>query len=330
MDNLKKNKEKSVNQPNNLLNVDNSKNGQIAVQANNLLNGKYVMSLLERRIFLKMVSMIKPEDEDFRDFELDVPELIKDLNLEGNSLYFELRNSTKKLIQHVCEMNEGGKMIQVALISSAIYDKQEGTLVVHFDPAIKPYLLHLKRNFTIFRIGYALKLRSFYSLRIYELLHQFSSTGYRISTLEELKFSLGITSEYRFYADFKKRVLEHAQNELKNTDMPFEFNEIKKGRKVVSIHFTFTPIPTLTSEQEELIIEANSTEANKPATNRAAAFKRLLELNLSTSQAKQIMAKVNDANIFKVAYEAQIILLNKNVDNKAAYAFSIFRAKFSL
>lgn len=330
MDNSDKKWKKNVVKPNSLKNVDNSNNDKkgVAVQSNNLLNGRYAMTLLERRIFLKMVSMVKPEDVDFRDFQLDVPELIKDLNLEGNSLYFELRNATKKLIQHVCEMNEGGKLIQVALISSAIYDKQEGTLKVHFDPALKPYLLELRKNFTVFRIAYALKLRSFYSLRIYELLNQFSSTGYRVIKLEDLRFSLGITSEYHLYGDLKKRVLIQAQNELTNTDIPFNFEEIKTGRKVTGIKFTFTPIPSLTAEQEQLIIEANSTEANKPVPDRAAAFKRLLELNITITQAKQIMAKTNDSAIFKAAHEVQISLLDQSIKNKAAYAFSIFKAKF--
>ena len=312
--------------------MDNSQKNteSVVIQANILLNGKYLMSLLEKRIFLTMISMIKPEDRDFRDFQINVKDIIKNLNLSGNSLYSELCKATKGLMQQVCEMVEGNNIIQVALISNAVYNTQLGSLTVHFDPALKPYLLELRKNFTIFELAYALKLKSFYSLRIYELLKQFSSTGYRVMTIDTLRFSLGITSEYPNYADFKKRVIIQAQKELKNTDIPFDFKEIKTGRKVTSLKFTFKETPSLTTEQEQLIIDINTIDVNAVITDRSSAFKRLLDLNLSSHQAKLIMANANDSAIFKAAYEVQISLLDQSIKNKAAYAFSILKAKFLL
>lgn len=209
-------------------------------QSNKLINARFMMTLLERRIFLKMVSMIKPTDKDFQDVLIEVKDVIEDTLVQGNSLYAELRKATSRLLKHVCELDEGKQIVQVSLISSATYIKGKAIIKLRFDPALKPYLLELKKNFTVFGLRQALKLRSYYSLRIYELLKQFAGTGYRLMPLEDLRFALGIKDEYANYADFKKRVILKAQEELANTDMKFEFNEVKSGRKVVAIEFKFS------------------------------------------------------------------------------------------
>jgi plasmid replication initiation protein len=290
----------------------------VVVQSNKLINGRYEMSLLERRIFLKMVSMIKTSDKDFQDFFINAKDIISDAALEGNSLYLELRKATKRLLQHVCEIDEETKLIQVSLLSTAIYHKGKGIIQLRFDPSLKPYLLELKNNFTIYGLQQALKLKSFYSLRIYELLKQFSSTGYRIISLEDLRFALGIRNEYTKYADFKKRIIVQARKELANTDMSFEFHEMKTGKKITSIKFTFG---------KKLIVKIDD---NKDYSDRQPAYDALIKLKLSEHQAKQVLEKADDLSIFKALYEINVALLDSKIKNKTAYAFSVLKAKFGI
>jgi len=56
--------------------------------------------------------------------------------------------------------------------------------------------------------------------------------------LDELKEMLNVQGKYRLYADFRRYVLLRAQKELKKvSDLFFTFKEIRKGKKVYSIHF---------------------------------------------------------------------------------------------
>ena len=54
-----------------------------------------------------------------------------------------------------------------------------------------------------------------------------------------LRHFLNVSDDtYKLYADFKKKTIVVAQKELKEkTDICFEFEEIKIGRKIVEINF---------------------------------------------------------------------------------------------
>ncbi len=83
-----------------------------------------------------------------------------------------------------------------------------------------------------------IKLKSTYSIRIYELLKQYEHIRERTISLESLRYYLDAIDVYPNYANFKQRVLKHSQKELnQKTDISFEFEEIKSGRKVQRIKF---------------------------------------------------------------------------------------------
>ena len=56
--------------------------------------------------------------------------------------------------------------------------------------------------------------------------------------MEDLRKLLKADEIYPLYADFKRYILQRTQKELKkNSDISFDFEEIKTGRKVTSIRF---------------------------------------------------------------------------------------------
>ena len=108
-----------------------------------------------------------------------------------------------------------------------------------FDPKLRPYLLELKSRFTAYDIRNVLTLQSSYSIRIYELLKQFERIGERTFRIDDLREVLGIsTKQYKRYNDFKRFVIQQAYQDLKrHTDINFEYEEIKEGRRIASIRF---------------------------------------------------------------------------------------------
>lgn len=288
------------------------------VQNNQLINGRYEMNLIERRVFLKMISLIRPDDSDFKDFYLSVKELAEEIGTSAKSVYADLQRATESMIKRVVKIREKDKVIQVGLISSATYYEKKGILQIRFDPALKPYLLQLRNNFTVYGLQQALKFKSFYSLRIYEMLKQFQSTGHRFVLLEDLRFSLGLEEgEYDRYGHLKSRILNHAQKELANSDMPFSFKEVKSGKKVIALDFKFA---ASTKEDPLPLLEAEGK-------NRTRVAETLFGLGLSEKQAKVIMAKLSDQEIFKVSYDINLQASNGKITNKAAYAYKVFMSK---
>lgn len=100
-------------------------------------------------------------------------------------------------------------------------------------------MLQLKELYTSYKLENILSLRSKYSLRLFEVLKSNQFKKYWIVELDEFKKILGVTEKsYSVYQNIKNRIIIQAQKELKEkTDIKFDFEEIKTGRKVTSIKF---------------------------------------------------------------------------------------------
>lgn len=81
-------------------------------------------------------------------------------------------------------------------------------------------------------------MQSPYTIRLFELLQQYATIGYRKIKLEKLKELLGVKGKYNEYGHFKSRILQSVKKELDNINvLTFTFEEIKFVRKVDEINF---------------------------------------------------------------------------------------------
>lgn len=288
---------------------------QVAVQSNALINARYEMTAFQKKILLYIISMIQPDDEDFKQYTINVKDFVSDTDYKSKMLYGKLRQETKALIGKVYEIEEPDRLSQISILSEAIYIKGKGTIQVRFTPSLKPYLLQLKQHFTATPLKYILNFKSVHSMRIYEMLHQFQSTGFFIERVEKLKYRLKIEEKYASYSAFKKYVLQQAQKELEQTDMAFTFQEIKKGRKIDRIKFSIKPLKEIPIEhsQEKLLV------------------KLVTDLRLSPLQAKRIVLVVMPMDIHKTIFEIKEAYRDgKILTNIAAYSMGVFRKKFQI
>jgi plasmid replication initiation protein len=82
--------------------------------------------------------------------------------------------------------------------------------------------------------------QSAHSIRLYELLMKFNSTGERVIYLDDFKSALGISSKYPHFRDLNKWVIKPALTELnKQSDLIIKYETIKKGRSVAALSFEF-------------------------------------------------------------------------------------------
>lgn len=214
-------------------------NNKTAVQSNDLTAARLKLTTLQFKIYAYLLSQLNQDDEDFKVYYLKVADFQKDIDYKTKDFYTEIKAAVKGLIGTVVEIKSAdGVIYQMSLLSRAKY--VAGIVELRFDPDLKPFLLGLKERFTVLNINNSYQLKSRYGQRFYHFFCRFSSTGWWIVPVEDLKWRLGLDSKsYSSYNSFKTRVIESAQQDLASIGIHFSFEEIKTGRKVTSLKFKF-------------------------------------------------------------------------------------------
>ena len=240
---------------------------QLVVKSNFLVEASYRLSAIEQKIILTLATQIKQTDKEFQKYHFNLGELSSFLGLKTNSDYAYLREVSKNLLSKVLTLRKEDSTLQTHWLESVEYFEKQGKIAMNFNPELKPFLIQLKNNFTKYQLKYAVKLKSLFSIRMYELLKQYEKIGSREFDLVDLRSLVGVEAgEYPLYGNFKAKVIFVAQKELKaRTDIFFEFEEIKIGRSVGKIRFLIKSnaleetefaqaegVPTSSLEEQEL------------------------------------------------------------------------------
>ena len=123
-------------------------------------------------------------------------------------------------------------------ITGAEYHEREGRITIQLHHDLMPYLCGAMTVFSTLRILHIKGLRSFASIRLYELTNQFRKSGVRQISLEELRSLLATKDAHPRFADFRRKVLDKAVKEINSkTDLQIDWEPIKKGRAVAGIKF---------------------------------------------------------------------------------------------
>lgn len=211
----------------------------LVTKSNGLIEASYKLTTNEQRIILMLAAKVQPEDKEFTRYRIEVDEFVTLLGLKNKGVHNDIQEIIKGLMKKTFGIKKEKSLLYLPWLASAEYFVGQGYMELEFSPKLKPYLLQLKERFTTYRLYDVMQLRSVYSIRIYELLKQYAQIGARFFDLADLKFILGIEkNEYERYGHFKSKVLKVAQKELaEKTDISFDFEEIKSGRKVAKINF---------------------------------------------------------------------------------------------
>ncbi|WP_051327531.1 replication initiation protein [Desulfatibacillum aliphaticivorans] len=274
------------------------KENSLVVKSNYLIEASYRLTTQEQRIILVMASMVKPDDADFQLYRINVRDFNELVGVRNEAGYTETKEITKNLLKRVLIIRniENDSELQIGWLASAQYYHGKGYVELEFSPKLKPYLLELRSRFTSYQLKNVLKLKSSYSIRIYELLKQFEKIRERSFEFEDLKKRLGIPEDkYKQYGHFKDKILNKAKKELKGvTDIAFTFREKKKGRKVTGIIF-FIKTRTIEKEAEKELYEELEQIKN------IELYTTLQEYYLlSPDQAKDVLSKYRENDILEV------------------------------
>ena len=217
-------------------------NGElICVMANQIAESRHKLSVLQQRLVLWLVAQIEPQDKDFLTHALELKEFEVVMGTKSGRLYEHMKSASTGLLQSILEIKEPGERsgVRFQWFSEVKYHDGTGTLTVRFHERLRPLLLELKSRFTQLALSQALKLRSGYAIRFYELLSSRERLKRFEMTIEEFRQWAGLEpGEMTHTFDLRRFVIDLAKRELDaKADLSFDVEPVRVGRSVVAFAF---------------------------------------------------------------------------------------------
>jgi len=227
-----------------------------ATQDNQLIEACYSMTLNEKRLLLYGISKINPStfpsaSKPFR-FSIDAKEWREQFG--GENPYLMLTRAGEKLATRTLLLKHKGdddRLPDETLMNwfdSIAYYKKQSRIVVEFGRSVQIRLAGMLEQFTTVDLLAISQLNSTHAVRLYELLSQFKSTGYRVMTLEDFRFAMNCVDTNKATKNLKQQVLNPAVKQLnEKSDLFCIVTDVKDGRTITGFKFTFR-----TQEQKQL------------------------------------------------------------------------------
>lgn len=272
----------------------------VVTQANSLVEAEYSKDLTARahKTARLILSLISPDDKNLKLYTIPIDTLKKYLGLSANTrwgaFYSELENIATRLREKSIKIQQpDGDRIDAVFLAAFQISPTKGTVTFEISELLKPHLLELKKNYTSYLLTHIPKLRSSYSIRLYELLHQYRRIGKRHFELSDLQKKVGSNYQNK-YNNFKRKVILQAQKDLKkHTDLAFTFTETKTGRKVTGIDFIILANKPKQENPNQLSFLEDAIEAEGEKENPAFSediLKTLNELGISEQNIAKYLA----------------------------------------
>lgn len=207
------------------------------MKSNKLIEARYSLGLNEQKIILYSVSKLDTTKNKFNILQFEIKEFMELLNTTVFR-YTEVRELVTGLMSKQVIIETEKRDLVANWVSSIDYIKDTGIIELEFSDKLIPYLLELKKRFTRYQLKNILYLKNKHSIRIYELMKQYQTIGYRTFTIEELKELLMLDDKYSEFKNFNRFIIKKTMDEINDlTDINIDFELIKRGRKVTGIKY---------------------------------------------------------------------------------------------
>lgn len=237
---------------------------RLVVKDNSLIDACFNLSLIEHRLMLLAVV----EARELPNLTSETPVEVKALtyreqyNTDQSEAYKQLADASKQLFNrqfsYIDRYEDTDAVTVSRWVNEVTYVKEKGLVVLYLNRNVIEMITRLESQFTRYHLNQVSNLTSQYSIRLYEIVAKWITTGqtqkYEIQYLRSL---LGIESdEYKTMSNFKSRVLDRAVNEVnEKTDIRVQYDQVKQGRTISHIQFK---------------IKRKVTKATKPLTRLTA------------------------------------------------------------
>ena len=214
-------------------------NREIVKQSIELTHASSPLSRAEIDLILTLISQIKQEDENFKEYVFTTQDLEKKMNKKIHSK--QLQNLALNLLQKPLLLPVEGTLNSdrwVAVSWFSHFEYINGNISCAFNERLKPYLLQIKGRHSLGTLKRLLPMKSKYGKELYLLLSAEAFRGFYEVEVEKLQKKLKVPKSLYIYNNFKTKVIEQAKKDLdKFSDISFTIDEIKQGKKVHKIKF---------------------------------------------------------------------------------------------
>ena len=217
---------------------------QVVAKANQLIQGRHDFTTAEQRIFVSMIAELDRNMETFPEQEIRIEDVCKPSGIDPSNLYRRVDEITDNLLDKKVSVRQNDsqgeetRFKKYNVFSTCEYERGSGTVTAKFNDDMAPFLLKLKKRFTLYLVTVFLRLRSRYSTQIYERLKMRQDLRQLSMSVEALRRGLSIENKYSKFSDLKRSVLERARKELKEkADIYFTYRINRKNNSPQSIDF---------------------------------------------------------------------------------------------
>ncbi len=276
------------------------KTKKVAAIANQFIqHARYKLTPREQKLILYMATLLRPEDSDFETYLVPVSEIeyiLKSDETKKHGSFYErlddlLDSITDKKITFPTDFTVDGHRLRghINWVAGAVpkYD-ENGILCVEFgfSPQMKPFLLGLKERFTRFEFLEVAKMKSGFSIRIYQMCKAYYFENIRhgrnvfAASIKEFKSRLGISDKYPDFRNFRRKVLDVAREEInEKTHLRIDYDFIKKGRNITDLRIVINEKTDFNPESEtvEAPVETVKKKVTKPANDLQSRIESLTE-----------------------------------------------------
>ena len=283
-------------------------------KSNVLVNGKYDITMVQARFLVFVSSLVNAYDENLFTYQIQTSTVLDYLGIDRANIKWLVGTLTKLQTSLVCLQDDNEAIEYATFLGWFRLDKKNDLLEFRFDASMKPHYLQLKNNFVTLEKNKYLDFTSMYTVKFYEyikynyqLFERYKNNGYRefevdledftkqfASTFDHKKGVFEVPKSYKSYSDFRKKVLEVAQKELKEkNDIYFEFEEIKVNRAVKRL--------LITIKQNGQVIKKNFADKKKKELQSTAKHKQIAQ-----EQIKRLMSRNKDKIKEPLKYEQKL------------------------
>jgi hypothetical protein len=172
------------------------------------------ISVVAKRIMARVLDQIRDDDFKLREYyQLPVAEISDSAGVSRENIYREVEAALRELATTSWEFKDVEEekwhirhLLDTTKEQTVGY--QNGIITVLLNPQLTPYFIQIA-HYTTYRVDSYMKLRSWYSMRFYEILAAFRDTGFWEVGLDEYRQLLDCS----YQTDKRGRILKNKQGE---------------------------------------------------------------------------------------------------------------------
>ena len=220
--------------------AENSSPRKNVTKSNDLVQAAYKLTLNEQRLLLAAIAQIDPRKPMPRPISITAPDFAEQYGMPIKQAYEALKEATSALYERDIKTFDGRFKSRFRWVDRVDYLDGGGETKLYFTVHVQPYLVHLNKSFTTYELKRIADLSSTHSIRLFELLQQFKSTGFYTVSVAGFRELLELGPSYERYSNLKLKVIDPAIAELKEkSGLLIELKTEKKGRSIERLIFKF-------------------------------------------------------------------------------------------